>query len=297
MLGQRHLDRQFGLDGGQQRLAVGDQHRGGARIVLGLADQVRGNVARVRAVVGKNRDLGGTGLGVDADHAAHQPLGRSDVDVAGTGDEIDRVALAGAVGEHRDRLRAAHPVDLIHSEQGAGGEDGRMRIPAVLPLRWRGHRQRSDPGKLGRYDVHDDAGGVDGQPARNVQADPADRAPPLADGAAGNHLRHHVVPALILVHPPGARDGLLQCRSDRRTQRRQGGPHPLLRNPQPVDLDPVQPRGDLPDGLLAAHPDVLTQRADRVHGGIDVRRRPGQDRPQGPGGQVAVAQIDELEHG
>ena len=66
----------------EQRLAVGDQQAGGERVVLGLREQVGGEVDRVSRRVGEDRDLRRAGLGVDADHAAHQPLGRRDVDVA-----------------------------------------------------------------------------------------------------------------------------------------------------------------------------------------------------------------------
>ena len=48
---------------------VGDEDGGGQRVVLGLADQVGGDVHRVGGVVGEDRDLGGAGLGVDADPA------------------------------------------------------------------------------------------------------------------------------------------------------------------------------------------------------------------------------------
>ena len=67
---------QLGLDRVGQLRAGRDQHRGGDRVVLGLADQVGGDVRRVGGVVGEDRDLGRAGLGVDADAALEQPLGR-----------------------------------------------------------------------------------------------------------------------------------------------------------------------------------------------------------------------------
>ena len=63
-------------------LAVGDEHRGGERVVLGLADEVGRDVVGVGGVVGEDRDLGGAGLGVDADEALEQALGGDDPDVA-----------------------------------------------------------------------------------------------------------------------------------------------------------------------------------------------------------------------
>ena len=62
-------------------------------------------------------------------------LGGGDVDVAGAGDHVDRGALVGAVGEHRQRLGAADRVHLGDAEQRAGGEDGRVRQAAELLLR------------------------------------------------------------------------------------------------------------------------------------------------------------------
>ena len=61
----------------------------------------------LRAAVGDHQDLGRPGDHVDADRAEHAPLGRRDVGVAGADDLVDRRDRRGAVGERRDRLRAA----------------------------------------------------------------------------------------------------------------------------------------------------------------------------------------------
>jgi hypothetical protein len=86
---------------------------------------------RVRGVVGDDRDLGRAGLGVGADGAEQQPLGRRDVDVARAGDDIRGRAVRRAVGEHGDRLGAAGRVHLGDAEQRARGQHGRMRQAAV----------------------------------------------------------------------------------------------------------------------------------------------------------------------
>ena len=70
-------------------LARGDEDGGRQRVVLGLADQVGGDVRRVGGVVGEDRDLGRAGLGVDADPSLEEPLGGDHVDVAGTGHQVD----------------------------------------------------------------------------------------------------------------------------------------------------------------------------------------------------------------
>ena len=131
----------------------------------------------------------GPGLGVDADHAAQQPLGRRDVDVARPHHEVGRLAVVGAVGEHRDRLGAADRVHLVDAEQGAGREDDRVRQAVVVPLRRAGDGQRPDTGDLGGHDVHHDARRVGHQPARHVEPDPAYRHPALGDRAARGRPR------------------------------------------------------------------------------------------------------------
>src|SRR5690606_9092448 len=105
------------------------------------ADQVGGDVAGVGGVVGEHRDLGGAGLGVDADDPLEQALGGGDPDVAGAGDHVGAGAFASAVGEHRDRLGATDRVHLVHAEQRAGGQHGQVRQAAELGLRRGGHGQ------------------------------------------------------------------------------------------------------------------------------------------------------------
>ena len=100
--------------------------------MLGLADQVGRDERGVGTVVGEHGDLGRTGLGVDPDEALDQALRGDGVDVAGSGDEVDRTARPGAVGEHRDGLGTADGVHLGDAEEGAGGEDRRVRQAPVV---------------------------------------------------------------------------------------------------------------------------------------------------------------------
>ncbi len=134
VFGGRDLRLQLLLDRVRQLDGVGDQHGRRQRVVLGLADQVGGDVHRVGAGVREDRDLGRTGLGVDADLAGEVALGGGDPDVAGPGDHVGGRAGLRAVREHRDGGGAAGRVHLVHSEQGAGGEDRRVRQPAELGL-------------------------------------------------------------------------------------------------------------------------------------------------------------------
>ncbi len=64
--------------GGVGQLDAGrDEHARGHLVVLGLADEIGGDVHGVCGVIGQDRDLGGPGLGVDADlRAAESALPR-----------------------------------------------------------------------------------------------------------------------------------------------------------------------------------------------------------------------------
>ena len=210
---------QLGVHPVGQRGAGGDQQARGQRVVLGLGDQVGGDEAGLGAVVGDDGDLGRTRLGVDGDAVAQQPLGRRDVDVAGPGDDVDRRALVGAVAEHGDGLRAAGRVHLGDAEQRARGQDRRVRQAAVLGLRWRGDGDLGDAGHLGRDHVHQHRRGVGDQPARYVDAGPADRQVPLGDRRPGRHGGPGLGRQLGLVHEPGAPCRLGERRPDARVQR------------------------------------------------------------------------------
>ena len=215
LLVQLHLD----LVGQAQR--VGDQHRGGHRVVLGLADQVGRDVRRVGGVVGQDRDLGGPGLRVDPDDALEQPLGRDGVDVARPGDEVDRAALPRAVREHGDGLSAADGVHLVDAEQLARGQDGRVRQSAVVALGRAGQRDRADAGDLRGHDVHHDAGDQRGDAAGHVEADPVHRDQPLGDPRARPDVGDGVAAELGLAGDPQPADRLLETRADARVEGRQ----------------------------------------------------------------------------
>ena len=89
--------------------------------MLGLADEVGGDVRGIGRVVGQDHDLGGSGLGVDADDALQGALGRGDVDVAWPGHEIHRRAggavLEGdVVGLHQGEDAAARLIGIAARE-------------------------------------------------------------------------------------------------------------------------------------------------------------------------------------
>ena len=186
--------------------------------MLGLAEQVGGDVRRVGGLVGEDQDLGGPGLGVDADPALEQPLGGDRPDRARPGHQVDPGAGADAVGEHRDRLGAADGVDLLDAEQRARGQDRRVRQAAVLLLRGRGQRDRADAGDLGRDDVHEHAGDQRRDAAGHVEADPVDRHLAVGDPGAGAELGGRVPLQLGLAGGPQPADRLLQPGPDVRVE-------------------------------------------------------------------------------
>ena len=151
MLGDLELRSQSLVDRVGQVDAGRDKNAGGHHVVLGLADEIGGNVDRVSGVVGEDRDLGGTGFSASMPTSPrHRPLGGSDIDVAGTGDEVDRdklgsIGVGSAVGKEGDALSAAdgpHLVDagawLLRQGWSGGAAIRRSRLGAA-------RRTTSDP--------------------------------------------------------------------------------------------------------------------------------------------------------
>ena len=313
VLGRGDPDLEGLLHRGGQGLAVGDQDRRREDVVLGLADQVGGDVHGVGAVVGQDRDLGRPRLGVDADQALEQPLGGDDVDVAGAGHQVDRLAddlprarfasgavLAGAVGEHRDGLGPADGVDLLDPQQRARGEDRGVGVAGedtlVAALGRAGHGQGPHPGGLGGHDVHDHAAGQDRDAAGDVEADPVDRHPPLGHGATGDHLGGGVGAALVLVHQPGPTGRLLQRGADVGVQDLQGGGQHLGGHAQPVRAHAVEPLAEVTQRRRPAVVHVLTDGAHRVEGGLDVVLGSGQGLSQRARVERTATQVDRGHH-
>ena len=160
---------------------VGDQDGLRRLVVLGLGQQVDGDVARIVRGIGQHDDLGRAGDGVDADPAEHLPLGLGDIGVAGADDAIDRRDGRGAVGQRRDRLGAADPVDLGHA--GAARRGQHQRVQHAVRGR-HAHRDARHAGDPGRDRVHQHRGRIGRLAARHVEADRIQRRPAHAEGEA-----------------------------------------------------------------------------------------------------------------
>jgi hypothetical protein len=271
--------------------------------VLGLADQVGGDVRGVGGVVSEDGDLGGPRLGVDADAPLEQPLGGRHVHVAGARHELDRGALLGAVREHRDRLGAACRVHLLDPQQGTGREHGGVRQAAEVALRRGGDGQGGDARLLRGHHVHHHGRRVDRPAARHVQPDPLHGQPPLGDRAAGDDAHRGVGAALVTVDQPGAARGLLQRRADGRVQLLQGAGQLLRGNAGTGDPAAVEALRVLHERRGPAMPHVLADGPHLFQGGLDVEFGAGQQVAVDPApvrsvsaGWGGIPQIDSGDH-
>ena len=151
---QRRNDRiDCGGNGIGKGRIVGEQNRLARRIMLGLAEQVGGDDARIVPRVGNDDDLARPGDHIDAHHAIDLPLRLGDPRVARAGDDVDGRDLLGAIGKRRHRLRAADPPDFIDPADMRRRHHDRVGVAA----RRRGHHHDAPHARdLGRQDVHQD---------------------------------------------------------------------------------------------------------------------------------------------
>ena len=84
-------------------------------------------------------------------------LAAIDVEVAGTGDQVDAAARPGTVGQHRDRLRTADGVHLVDPQQGARRPGSSASGSPVSRVGGAASAERPHAGDLGGHDVHHEA--------------------------------------------------------------------------------------------------------------------------------------------
>jgi hypothetical protein len=225
-----------------------------------------------------------------------QALGRGDVDVARAGDEADGVAdltvVLDAVREGSHGLRPTHGPHLVHLQEGARGEDRRVRPATVVALRWARDGQARNLRELGGHDVHDDAARVHGQATGHVEPDPVDGHPALGDRAPVGDLRGRVGPALVGVHDARPADGLLEGRAHGRVQRRQGVGDDLGGHPQPRRTDAVEALRGVVEGRRTALGDVRDDRAHGIQRRLDVELGARQGSLELTQAEVLPAQVE-----
>ena len=127
--------------------------------------------------VGDDDDFGRAGDQVDPHLPEHAPLGGGDIGVAGADDLEDRRDRRRAIGQRRDRLRAADPVDFV--DAGDARRRQHQRIDHAARRRHH-HRDARAAGDARGRRVHQHRRGVAGQTAGHVEPDRLDRPPPPA---------------------------------------------------------------------------------------------------------------------
>ena len=167
-----------------------------------------------------------------------------------------------------------------------------MHAPAVRALRRRGEGDPIDARDLSRHDVHDDARGVHGLAAGNVESDARDGLPPLRDAGARTELGHDGRRHLRVRGRPHAHDRLFQCEAHRRVECGESFIEVRLGHADIVARHAVEPLGLRPQGALALRGHI----GDELGGGGErlVARRRGarDDSKQFRGRERAPAQID-----
>ena len=98
--------------------------------MLGLGEQVGGDITRIGGSIGKDDHLRRSRDHVDADRSEHAPLSRRDIGIARTDDLVHRRDGLGPVGERRDRLRAADAVDLVTPAMRAAASTSGLTWPS-----------------------------------------------------------------------------------------------------------------------------------------------------------------------
>ena len=254
-------------------------------VVLGLGDQVRGEIGRIGGAVGDDRDLGRAVFPVGANDAAQHPLRGGDVDVARPGDDVGSRAIARAVAEHRQRLGAADRMHLTDAEQRAGREHDGVGQAAVVRLRRRRDRDGFHPGGLGRDDVHHYGRGIGDQPAGHVDAGrPTGTNRVMTERPGAGELQVERGRHLRFVHEPDPPGCLFKRGPHSGVERGERVIENLGRDPGCGQVHAVELSGVLAHRLRAPGPDRFADRSDERHRRLDVEQRPRQHvGERGPG--------------
>jgi hypothetical protein len=150
-------------------------------VVLGLRKEVHRHPVGVGLTIADDQYLRRAGDHVDADDAEDAALGRGDVGVAGADDLVDLRNGLRAIGQCRDRLRAADGEYAVDAGQRCGSQYQRV----LLARRRRyDHDQFADAGDARRNGVHQHRRRVRGLAAGHVEADAVERRDLLAKHGA-----------------------------------------------------------------------------------------------------------------
>ena len=155
-----------------------EQDGAGHGIVLRLGKKVRRDIAGIGGLVRDHKDLTGACHRVDARDAEAGFLGQGNENIAGACDLVDAGDGLCAIGHGRDRLGAAHLVDLVRT--GNIGCDDGAGCRFALCIGGCRDDDLSDARHFGRYHVHQDAGWIDRSSAGHIAAGDFDGSDLLA---------------------------------------------------------------------------------------------------------------------
>ena len=263
-----------------------------ARIVLCLHDDVDGGALDGRGVVGHDHDLGRPGKGGrHTHHAAHLLFGDRDVAVAGAHDDVDGRDRFGSVGHGGDGLCSTDAVELVDTHQVGGGEQ--LVGHAAVGSRGNTQHDGAGTGDLRGDGCHEDAGRVQGAPARDVDARSShgDLEVLDTDAVAFVGTGRNGPPAVKRLHGVTSRSQSGQQLAVDAGSRRRQLPE---RDPQGIDVGAVEAAGELAQGRVSARPHGGEDRSHLGDGGLA-----GQVRTREAGSQFGrdTAQVEDLQHG
>ena len=240
------------------RHGIGQQDGGSQLVVLGLTEQVGGNVSRVGGVIGNDQHLGRACDHVNIDRAERQLLGCRNKGVARADDLVHLRDKTCAVGQRGNRLRAADGNNGIYT----GDLRRRKHFVGHVFGRRRDHNQLTDTGNLGRNGVHQHTRRIRRCAARHINADARKPAHGLTERFASRAVPLPRFDEHLLVVVADVRRRLFQ----RRDQLRVAG---VVRIVQHLRLDnvrrlAVKPLGVLHDRIPAALLYVRHHTADNL---------------------------------
>ena len=134
-------------------------------------------------------------------------LGGSDKGIARTGDLVHGRNRFGAIGQRRNRLRAADAVNRIDPGDARGQQDQRVHHPVGGGA---ADDKTPDPGHAGGKGVHQDGRRIRRQPARHIKPRRRHRGPAPAQARAGGIFPPGIFGALAVVAGADAVSGQVQ---------------------------------------------------------------------------------------
>ena len=204
----RNLHLQLGLHGLGQLPAVGDQHRAGQLVMLGLAQQVGGYPCGVAAAVCQHQNLGRAGNHINANLAENLALCRCNVDISGADNLVHGGHALGAVGKGGHGLCAAGFENQVNARNDSRGQNGGVHL--AIAARGGGHNNLLDARDLGGNHVHQHGGGVGRRAAGHINARPLDGGVLLPQHNAGLVIDNKILMELLLMEVADVLGGHLQ---------------------------------------------------------------------------------------